>query len=309
MAGRYERGDTIPLSVETRDNDDVLFDPTSIKVTITDPTGVVKVTEQDMTRDGTGLYSYQYSTLITSELGIWSVRYKAVSASFGTELQDDQFELIVGVPVSLPTYCNPDDISSLLQVPRFTVDTTPTRDDVVRQIVRKESYIDSRTSQSWRLNTATDEYHEYKMSGIKLLHVPVRAVSQLQLYTGSGWQTKTEGRESDFIVDEQFGIIYFVMWFWHPTRYIRYGMPRMFGKYHNSVRVSYTWGKVYGTDEDSGVVNELATKLVAIDLFTSSDYSDWIRQGTNMVDLSVKIDIWSRATDDELRRLTRLRSR
>jgi len=147
------------------------------------------------------------------------------------------------------------------------------------------------------------------MGGIKLLHVPIRAVSQLQLYTGSGWQTKTEGRESDFIVDEQFGIIYFVMWFWHPTRYIRYGMPRMFGKYHNSVRVSYTWGKVYGTDEDSGVVNELATKLVAIDLFTSSDYSDWIRQGTNMVDLSVKIDIWSRATDDELRRLTRLRSR
>jgi len=147
------------------------------------------------------------------------------------------------------------------------------------------------------------------MSGIKLLHVPVRAVSSLQLYTGSNWQTKSEGRESDFIVDEQFGIIYFVMWFWHPTRYIRYGMPRMFGKYHNSVRVSYTWGKVYGTDEDSGVVNELATKLVAIDLFTSSDYSDWIRQGTNMVDLSVKIDIWSRATDDELRRLTRLRSR
>jgi hypothetical protein len=147
------------------------------------------------------------------------------------------------------------------------------------------------------------------MGGIKLLHVPVRAISSLEIYTGTSWENKTEGRSSDFIVDEQFGIIYFVTFFWHPTRYVRYGMPRMYGRFHNSIRISYTWGKIYETDPDGPVINELATKLVAIDLFTSSDYSTWIRQGTNMVDLPSKIDIWTRSCDDELRRLTRIRSR
>jgi len=309
MGDRYIRGSTITLSKDVKDFDGVLYDPTSIVITITDPLGVVKVSAAAMTTEAVGEYQYQYATPSDGALGVWAVQYKVTSVDYGVETYDDQFELIIGVPVSLPTYCTPDDVASLLQVPRFTSETTPSRDTVVRSILMKEAYIDSRTSQSWRLRTVTNEAHEYKMSGIKLFWRPVRAITSLQLYLGSEWTTLTEGRDKDYIVDIQFGIIYFVSWFWHPTRYVRYGAPRLFGRYHNALQVSYTWGKVFGTDPDTEVIKEIAAKLVAIDLFTSSDYSDWVRQGANMVSLDNKIDVWSRQTDDELRRLTRIRSR
>jgi len=308
MGDRYIRGSTITLSHEVKDFDGVLYDPTSIVITITDPLGVVKVTAQAMTTDAIGEYQYQYVTPSDGALGVWSVQYKVTSVDYGVEKYDDQFELIVGVPTSLPVYCNPDDVSALLQTPRFTNETTPSRDTVVRNILMKEGYIDSRTRQSWRLNTITNEAHEYKMSGIKLFKCPVRSITSLQLYMGNEWTTLTEGRDSDYIVDNQFGIIYFVSWFWHPTRYVRYGAPRLFGRYHNAIQISYTWGKIFGTDPDTEVVKEIAAKLVAIDLFTASDYSDWVRQGANMVSLDNKIEVWTRQTEDELRRLTRIRS-
>jgi hypothetical protein len=309
MVDRYIRGSAITLRREVRDFESVLYDPTSIVVTLTEPDGVVQVDAKPMLKVAVGEYKYQYSTLPASVLGLWSVQYKITSTEYGEEIYDDQFELIAGVPVSLPVYCTPDDVASILQVPRFSDTTMPTRDDVIRRIIAKEDYIDSRTSQSWRSRTVADEQHEYKMGGIKLFWRPVRAITSMQLYQGNDWKVLAEGRDKDFIVDCQFGIIYFVSWFWHPTRYVRYGAPRLYGRFHNAIKVAYMWGKDFETDPDRGVIGEIAAKLVAIDLFTASDYSDWVRQGANMVSLDNKIEVWSRQTDDELRRLTRIRSR
>lgn len=55
-----------------RDENGALVDPsTSIKITVTDPVGTVKVDAQAMTKFATGIYDYYVTTLSSSEKGWW----------------------------------------------------------------------------------------------------------------------------------------------------------------------------------------------------------------------------------------------
>lgn len=52
---------------------DALFDPSAIKITITDPDGLVKVNAASMTKSVTGKYYYDWQTAITDVAGTYVV--------------------------------------------------------------------------------------------------------------------------------------------------------------------------------------------------------------------------------------------
>jgi hypothetical protein len=204
-------------------------------------------------------------------------------------------------------YTSVDKVVHLLQMEEVSSPGRPSREDIEDLILRSEDFLDEETHQTWKTAgvVITDEYHDYKIGGIKLLHVPIKSVQSVQLYTGTDFQTLYEGRDKDFIVDYQFGQIIFVSWFWHPTRYVRYGLPRIYGRFKNSIKVSYTHGNTFVPK----TVEDACTKKAALDLIAASDYTDIFPTGTNMIDLATKAQIWRDDVDKFVRRYRRIISR
>ena len=65
-------GATVGIRAYIYDDDDALADPTSAKVTITDPDGTDQVSAEDMTKNDTGVYDYFYKTDSDTATGSWS---------------------------------------------------------------------------------------------------------------------------------------------------------------------------------------------------------------------------------------------
>jgi len=92
----FERGETVVLSIEVRDEDDALTSPaTSMTVAITDPDGIVVQVATAMTNTGgvTGLYHYDYLLGAAITLGIYEAEFKATDGSRVT-IERDQFTVI-----------------------------------------------------------------------------------------------------------------------------------------------------------------------------------------------------------------------
>jgi uncharacterized protein YfaS (alpha-2-macroglobulin family) len=82
----FYEGQTVRIYEEVRTFDDVLADPTTIKVTITDPTGTVKVNALAMTKynSETGKYEYYYNLPASPNKGNWHVYVTVVDGTGDT---------------------------------------------------------------------------------------------------------------------------------------------------------------------------------------------------------------------------------
>jgi len=90
----FHIGETVICSVTIRNADGDLYDPsTSTKITITDNQKSIKVNNQDMTKDETGEYHYDWDTSSLSLAGIYTVLYKATDGS-RISIEEDPVELI-----------------------------------------------------------------------------------------------------------------------------------------------------------------------------------------------------------------------
>lgn len=95
----FDRGSSLIVEVNFEQNTPfggkVAFNPTSPKITITDPSGVVKVTEADLTGVSTGKFYYTCQTATTWEAGYYSIKVTAASGSFSDITINPQgFELV-----------------------------------------------------------------------------------------------------------------------------------------------------------------------------------------------------------------------
>lgn len=96
MTERFERDETIIIEVDIKTAAGVLTDPDSIVIYIIDSAGTTKVDGVAMTKDGVGEYHYDHTPGATDVLGLWKVRFKAVSGT-RTSIADTEFYLIEGV--------------------------------------------------------------------------------------------------------------------------------------------------------------------------------------------------------------------
>ena len=89
----YQRGESVVCSLKTRNTSGDLVNPdTSIRITVTDGSGINLVTSADMTNDGTGLYHFDFNSTTAHRVGRYRVRYVTVDAG-RTTVVDEYFEL------------------------------------------------------------------------------------------------------------------------------------------------------------------------------------------------------------------------
>lgn len=83
---KHYLGETIRITVEVKDNDDIPTDPSSITISIYDPDNTAKVSDADMTKESVGEYYYDYAIGETEKTGIWKA---IVEAAIGTSTTKD----------------------------------------------------------------------------------------------------------------------------------------------------------------------------------------------------------------------------
>lgn len=90
MAITFYTGETVICSCEVRDSSGDLADPaTSMKITISNnDVNITVVADQSMTKDGVGLYHYDWASSASNVLGKYTVYYKATDSTRVTITQD-----------------------------------------------------------------------------------------------------------------------------------------------------------------------------------------------------------------------------
>ena len=193
-------------------------------------------------------------------------------------------------------YCTSDQVAAFLQVTAFTTSTTPKKAEVEEEIVRSEDEINRATMNSWKSKTITKEYHTIKravhryegtqifMENRNITTLVTGSGDKLEVWNGSEWEdylvTRTEGRDNDYWVNEQDGIL----WIRTYPRYLR----RTF-----DVRLTYRFTEPTITKD----IEKACIRLTAIALIGSDDKSLLFPEGSSNVPLSDKISNWQAEAD------------
>lgn len=201
------------------------------------------------------------------------------------------------------TYCTSAEIAKFIQRVRdgsdFTDETKPSQAAVEAQINRSEDLIDSLTNHTWRSVQIDDEYHDYLLdrssnkgrrwhrtieNSISLHHRKIRSFTsgtdKIEIWDGGDWvdlaldaNGYTEGRDEDYWINYDQGVIYFVS-----------EIPAI-GR--DTIRVTYHYGDtVVPGDICEWCIQQTVLKLLLMDSMTSM-----IREGTDAISLSEKVRI------------------
>jgi hypothetical protein len=215
-------------------------------------------------------------------------------------------------------YTTPTKVNKLLEFRKpFDYNTTPSDQDVEDFIRRAEDLIDYRTKKSWRFNSVTEDYDpvlvDYNRYGFFMRHRNFIKVYSVSIWTGNSWQQligdgDTGDRTNDYFTNKNLGMIYFTRLFLLPAaygmtgRYFHWG----FGEYKNSVQVDYAYGRDSETDPEFYIVEDIATKMAAIDCLRHHDYSSFFVSGTDKVALDAKVQELTLSVEEKIDNLTGL---
>lgn len=206
------------------------------------------------------------------------------------------------------TYTTVRHVQDLLGMTTLDDTTTPTIQRVVALINRKEDRIDYKTGNAWRERFSgtksgqdmTAKYVYYDVMGnyerqsgipVYLENRNIRTFSEsegdvIEIWDGSSYvdwvANKTEGRAEDYWVDYAQGILYI------RSRFSVVGPVKLRTKYR------------YGEDVLNKLVEDLCTKMVAIDLLASDSRSVILAEGSATLKHRDKIAMWKEENDEDL---------
>ena len=208
-------------------------------------------------------------------------------------------------------YSSPTKVYQLLQLKKdFDYNTSPSDLTVEDMIRRAEDRIDYRTRKSWRFNVVSEETDprivDYNRYGFFLRHRNFKKVYSVSIWNGGEWESLIEGRNNDYFINYDLGMIYFTRLFLLPAtygmtgRYFHFG----YGEYKNSVKVDYVYGRDPESNSEFFIVEDIATRLAAADVLRHHDYSSLIVSGTDKVPLESKIRLLEESAELRIDELT-----
>lgn len=242
------------------------------------------------TQDTTDLSYYDNSGTSTS----W---YKISYYNSSTTDESGQSDPIQGQST---VYTTVEKVRSLLQLPTLDDTTSPSVQEVVQVINRKEDEIDNATGHAWRLRFSgtnsgqdtTAQYEECDISSIYehqtgypvyLKHRHIRQLDAsegdaLEFWTGADWEDwlslRTESRAGDFWLDYRQGILFIRGYRW-------VNKPR-------GIRIKYRYGETFVNLD----IEDIATKMAAIDVLTGMDPRSMIVQEGDVMTHDVRVSRW-----------------
>lgn len=267
----------------------------------------------------TGSYSIiltQVTTDLTyfDETGSSTNWYKIDYYNSTSGLASSQSQPIMG---QATTYTTVSKVQGYLQLYTLTDSTNPSVQQVIELINRAEDEIDQRTGHAWRMRysnttggqdqTPQYEYHdlEYRKEyqtgkPIYLKHRKIYALDStqgdaLEFWNGSTYEdwitTRTEGRANDYWVDYDRGILY-IQSYYLPTK-------------SQAFRIKYR----YGETSVNKVIEDIATKIVGIDILTGMDTrANIVSEGAQIgMTHQQRVDYWRSDVERKLQTLKEIK--
>jgi len=199
-------------------------------------------------------------------------------------------------------------LNNITNTTDFTPTTIPSKISVEAYINEAQSYIDMNTRKSWRPNYVVDEHHEFNLSGLKL-HMPdPQSIISLKIWDGADWETKDQGRKSDYFFIPATGMVHFARYFLLPARFQSYNAPVWRwggGEFSQPIKITYLAGRDINTDiTQGGIVQDVCKKLAAIDVIRNADFGQIAVSGMDRVSLSERVQQWQEECEDRIDFLT-----
>ena len=245
------------------------------------------------------------TTTINGSLKYW-VRVTAASVDTAPTIKRIQMR-----PIN--AYCSTRDVFDLLQLRNitdttdFTTSTVPTKANVEQYIEAAQSKIEFSTRKSWRPHYIAEEYHDFNLNGFRLKRNDAYKIISLDIWSGGDWEGKSEGRQQDYFLAPDVGIVYFSRYFLLPARFQSYNAPVWRfggGEFTNPIRVQYLAGRdIHTNPYEAGIVYDTAKKIAAIEIIRSSDFGQFTVSGPDRVNMLQKIDGWETEINDRLDQL------
>ena len=200
-------------------------------------------------------------------------------------------------------YCTTQEVFELLQLANvtgttdFTTATIPTKTTVETYIAGAQAQLDYQTRKSWRMNYVADEKHDFNIFGFKPDRRDVYKILDLAVWDGSQFDSRTQGRQKDYFLVRDTGMVHFSRYFFLPARFRGFNTPTFRfggGEFITPVRIKYLYGRNLATDvREGGFVTELAKKMAAIEILKNSDFGNLTVSGMDRVPLQQKIQLFT----------------
>ena len=206
-------------------------------------------------------------------------------------------------------YTTPDLVADFLQhAPGFNGTTNPTDEAVENLIHRNESILEKVTRRSWKLKQHVD-VQEFNYAGIRTIHSPIRAVPLIRLWQGTSWKTLQYGRTGEYYYVADLGMIYFTRFF--VPVFIPYSgggavMPFVYlYMIRHPVEITYLYGEDFESHEDAGMVEQVVTRMTAVNLMQQYERSILTKAGVDRIEMSSRIRMWQEENKEDLATLSR----
>jgi len=261
----------------------------------------------DFSKDGAEIFPpnilSDWATLTVNSANLYWVRVTAASVATAPTFKRIQMR-------PYAAYCTTKDVYELMQLKNvlsgtdFTSSTVPSQSTVEQYIMEAQSHIDMQSRKSWRPNYVANEYHGFNLNGFHLDKPDPYKILALQIWNGQSWDTKTQGRTTDYFLVPDTGMIQFSRYFLLPARFTSYNAPVWRwggGEFTMPVKVTYLHGRDIQTDvRQGGVVQDMAKKLAAIDIARSADFGGLVVSGMDNYDISSRISSWTSEIESNL---------
>ena len=205
-------------------------------------------------------------------------------------------------------YCTSQDVFEFLQLSTvnggtdFTASTVPTKAQVEDRIMAAQSKIEYLSRKSFRPVIVTNEGHHFNLMGFKLDKSDPYKMLKHEVWDGGSWQARTEGRDNDYFLVPEIGMIYYARYFVLPARFQNYNSPIWAyggGEFSFSIRVSYLAGLNIHTDPEGPAAYDATVKWVASDLISNFDFGTFLVSGGNAnISGGEKVTQWKQEAED-----------
>ena len=261
----------------------------------------------DFSKDGAEIFPpnilSDWATVAINSSTLYWVRVTAASVATAPTIKRIQMR-------PYAAYCTTKDVYELMQLKNvlsgtdFTASTVPSQSTVEQYIMEAQSHIDMQSRKSWRPNYVANEYHGFNLNGFHLDKPDPYKILALQIWNGQSWDTKTQGRTTDYFLVPDTGMIQFSRYFLLPARFTSYNAPVWRwggGEFTMPVKVTYLYGRDIQTDvRQGGIIQDITKKLAAIDVARNADFGGLVVSGMDRMDIGSRISSWQEEIADAL---------
>lgn len=209
-----------------------------------------------------------------------------------------------------PTYCTVDDVRQQLGLSVLPQDGPVTQENIEQWIMDLEDYVDRIAQDSWRTKISADELHDYDqgmfrrnvgvpiyLNNMNIFGLDSSEGDKLLVLEGNTWvdwlldASRTEGRDKDYWVDKNKGIVYIRRAVWRSTG--------------QSIDVTYR----YGNKPVPGDIKEATRLLVAAKVLEVDDtIGNTITGSEGAITPKERVTQWREWATESIKGLARYRA-